>query len=132
MAHDRLFPKEGFPFLAPSAIVDGLNREFKFVQVDEAEGRLHVAKMAEQLRRLQHIRAPFAVADEIKRLEDSRDESLYVVVADEHDHGPAYLKTCLIPAQPVFFGYSSRQHEQASRPLLARFASCLGYEVEFS
>jgi len=88
--------------------------------------------MVEQLRRLQDVRAPFAVEEEIKRLEDSRDESLYIVVADEHDHGRAYLKTCLIPAQHVFFGYSSREHEQSSRPLLTRFALCLGYEVEFS
>ncbi|HEX4796875.1 MAG TPA: hypothetical protein VH370_23995 [Humisphaera sp.] len=132
MAHDRLFPKAGFPFLAPTAVVDLLKREFNVVQVDVQEGRLHVEKLVEQLRRLQHLQSPPASEDEIERLEKSREESLYVVVADEHDHGPAYLKTYLIPAQPVFFGYSSRQHEQASRPLLARFASCLGYEVEFS
>jgi hypothetical protein len=130
MAHDRLYPKAGFPFLAPAAAIRLLQEEFAHVYADPREGQNYVRKMVEKLRQLQHFTPPPVTEEEIRGLEESANKSLHVLLADNEDFGFAYLTTCIIPGQPLFFGYSSAQHQQSAQPLLTRCCSKLGYEIE--
>lgn len=54
---------------------------------------------------------------------------MLVVFADYTASEGECLSTAVIPREPLFFGFSSAQHEEAAGALLERCASVLGYEI---
>ena len=130
MAHSRLFPRRGESFISPGEAVRRLAAEFVAVTTDRQQGAEHVWRMVTQLRRMGHLTPPPATPDEIARLEVLAPEAVFVLLSDGPASGQADLTTCIFPDHPLFFGYSSAQHQAASRPLLERCAKVLGYEIE--
>lgn len=130
MAHSRLFPKLGMPYLSPMETINRLSSEFEGFQADREKGGKYVGQMLQQLKRMRHLSPPPATDKEIARLEAMQDESIFVSISDEANLGPTHLTTCIIPGQPLFFGYSSAKHELDARPLLERSAAALGYDIE--
>ena len=130
MAHHRLFPRPGHPFLTPADAISRMASAFRSVRTDPHRGAAHVRQMVRQLRRMSHLTPPPATEEEIARLAELERESLFVTIADDPDSNVAYLTTCVIPGEPLFFGYSSSEHERAASPILVRCAEALGYEIE--
>src|SRR4051812_5763816 len=129
MAHRKLFPKPGCDYLSPSDVIARLRSYFKHVQVDSQRGEAHVTRMVDQLTRMQFLTPPPATPEEIEHLQSLRGEAVFVLFADTSDFGDAYLTTTAIPGEPLFFGFSSANHEEAALGLLERCAMVLGYCV---
>lgn len=72
-------------------------------------------------------RHPFPDHDEIDRLLSPLVESAEVIVADEPSSDTLFLKTFLIPNEPVIIAWVDPGQSQACRGLLARYAEALGY-----
>lgn len=130
MAHDRLFPRTGHKWLSPPEVVERLRSEFSTVKVDRKQGEAHVVRMIDQLTRMLHLTPPPASEAEIDRLRSVREQAVFLMFGESTDSDNGYLGTTVIPGEPLFFGYSSGRHQEATRPLLERCASALGYEIE--
>jgi hypothetical protein len=130
MAFNRLYPKEGGRYLSPTEVIEKLKQEFAHVEVDAAKGEVHILNMIAQLIRMQDFSPPPASPEDIERLRSVKNEARYVTVMSESMDQDAYLTTCIIPGEMLFFDYSSARHEIISRPLLERIAAALNYEIE--
>jgi len=129
MAFNRLVPKEGGRYLPPGEVIERLQQEFAQVDVDIAKGEVHVLNMIAQLTRMQDFSPPPASSEDIERLRSAKNEARYVTVMGESKDQDAYLTTCIIPGETLFFDYSSARHEMMARPLLERIAAALDYEI---
>jgi hypothetical protein len=129
MAHRKLFPKSGNPYLTPAEVIARLQAHFGYVETDPQRGADHVDSMVAQLARMQFLSPPPATPEQIERLRSVRSQAVLVVFSDDASSEYAYLTTTLIPGEPLFFGFSSANQEEASAELLERCASVLGYEI---
>jgi hypothetical protein len=129
MAFNRLYPKEGGRYLSPTEVIERLKQEFAQVEVDVAKGEVHVLRMIEQLARMQDFTPPPASPEDIERLRSVKNEARFVTVMSKSKDEDAYLSTCIISGEALFFDYSSARHEMMARPLLERFAAALNYEI---
>jgi hypothetical protein len=129
MAHRRLFPKPGSDYLSPPEVIARLRSHFKHVRIDPEQGEAHVNKMVDQLTRMQLLTPPPATPEEIEHLRGLRGEAVFVMFADNPAFGEAYLTTTIIPGEPLFFGFSSVNHEEAACGLLERCALLLDYRI---
>jgi hypothetical protein len=129
MAHSRLSPPAGMNFLTPMEAIHRLAAEFPTLHTDREQGAKYVGRMLEQLRKMSHLVPPPASVQEIAQLESLTDQAIWISISDPADSSAA-LAGCLIPGQPLFFGYASAKHEQEAKPLLARCGAALGYVIE--
>jgi hypothetical protein len=129
MAHRKLFPKPGNHYLSPPEVIARLRSHFKHVQIDPQRGEAHVNKMLDQLTRMQFLTPPPVTPEEIKHLRSLRGEPVFVLFADNPARGDACLTATIIPGEPLFFGFSSANHEEAVLALLERCAMVLGYNI---
>jgi hypothetical protein len=130
MAHDRLFPKSKKPFLTPEDVLARLSTEFSGLRVDRKQAEEHMRRMIQQLRLMSDLTPPPASKEQIARLEQVTADSIYVVIADAGTPNGVSLTACIIPGEPLFFGYSSSKHQADTRSLLLRCARSLQYEIE--
>ena len=115
-----LRPNPGQPYLSVSDALERLRSAFPFLHLDHREGlRFVSARLAR--------RHPFPDHDEIDRLLSPLVESAEVIVADEPSSDTLFLKTFLIPNEPVIIAWVDPGQSQACRGLLARYAEALGY-----
>jgi len=110
--------------------INRLSSEFANFHADREKGSEYVRQMLQQLTKMKHLTPPPATNEEITRLEGLQGESIFVSISDEANSGVSYLTTCIIPGQPLFFGYSSAKHQLAAQSLLDRCAAALDYEIE--
>jgi hypothetical protein len=129
VGHRKLFSKPGNDYLAPSAVVARLRAHFNHVETDPQQGAVHVTRMVEQLTRMQFLKQPPATPEEIERLRGLREQSVCVTFFDDPASPDACLTTTIIPGEPLFFGFSSAEHERLAMPLLERCARVLDYEI---
>ncbi len=129
MAHRKLVPKSGSTYLSPSEVIARLQSHFKHVEIDQRQGEAHVDKMVDQLTRMQFLTPPPATPEEIERLRSLRAQAVFVMFCDDSDSEHSYLTTTVIPGEPLFVGFSSSDHEEASARLLEECAMILGYDV---
>jgi hypothetical protein len=130
VARNKLFPKPSSSFLSPAEVVSRLRAEFRHIAVDQQQGVAHAGQLIAQLERMKDLEPPPASPEEIQRLRSLQNQALFITLSDEAMSEFAYLAFGVIPGTPLFFGYSSPQHEEASRPLLERCASALDYDIE--
>jgi hypothetical protein len=125
----RLLPHSG-TFLTPREIVRRLALEFEALDANADLGRDHVRNILTYLLGLKAGgRVP--VSDErIASLQDAEPQSIALFIADDKYAEYDYLKTCAMPEEPLFFGYSSQRHQDAAWPLIQRCARVLQYEIE--
>jgi hypothetical protein len=128
MAH-RLCAREGQQLLLPRVVVSRLESEFSYVEASEDEGRRHVGAIIRQLRVLQESGNIPIDLDYLDRLTKAQRGSIYVYFGDDPGSELACLSTAIIPGEALFFDYSSRTHENATRSLLLRCAVVLDYEI---
>jgi hypothetical protein len=86
--------------------------------------------MVAQFVRMRDLSPPPATPDQIERLRKLRERAIFVTFSDDPHDEDARLRTCLIPGEPLFFGYHSQRHQKATWSLLKRCASALGYRLE--
>jgi len=55
--------------------------------------------------------------------------TMHLEIRDDKASELSYLGVTLHEAVPIFIGFTSRHHEDATIPLVRRFAKALGYEV---
>ena len=128
MAHS-LCARDGQPLLLPRVVVSRLENEFSYVEASEDEGRRHVGAVIRQLRKLQEAGNIPVDLDYLARLTQAQRGSIVVYFGDDPGSELACLSTAIIPGEALFFDYSSRAHETATRPLLLRTAVILDYEI---
>ena len=128
MAH-RLCAREGQQLLLPRVVVSRLENEFSYVEASEDEGRRHVGGIIRQLRVLQETGNIPVDLDYLDRLTRAQRGAIYVYFGDDPGSEIACLSTAIIPGEALFFDYSSRAHEDATRALLLRCAVALDYEI---
>ena len=128
MAH-RLCARDGQPLLLPRVVVSRLESEFSYVEASEDEGRHHVGAIIRQLRKLQEAGNIPIDLDYLARLTQAQRGSVFVYFGDDPGSELACLSTAIIPGEALFFDYSSRAHENATRALLLRTAVVLDYEI---
>lgn len=129
MGHRKLFPKSGNKYLSPSEVITRLQAHFEHVEINQHQGATHVDKMVDQLTRMRFLSPPPATPEDIERLRSYRSQAVFVKFCDEPDSEHAYLTTTVIPGEPLFFGFSSSDQEEAAAKLLERCALILGYEI---
>ncbi len=105
MAHRKLFPKPGNPYLSPSEIIARLQANFRYVEVDKCRGEAHVDKMVTQLQRMRFLTPPPATPEVIERLQSVRGEAVEVIFYDDAGSDDAYLTTTAIPDEPLFSAF---------------------------
>jgi hypothetical protein len=130
MAHSRLYPESGQPFLSSIEAINRLHSEFGNFHADRKKGAEYVGQMLQQLNRMRSVTPPPATNEQIARLEALECESIFISICSDDDPGGPCLTTCIIPGEPLFFGFSSDSHQEATLPLLIRCASALGYLIE--
>lgn len=123
MAFVKLFPPEGGESLSLGEIVGRLRDEFTVVDTDPDAGRDHVGDMIVATMRfsdnLPHKQ------QQLTRLRAAQDDAVYVTFGDSLDVTAA---CCLLPDDPLFFGYPD-EVDGPARTLVERAAKVLGYEV---
>ncbi len=115
-----LYPNPGQPYLSVSDVIERLRSAFPFLHVDHREGLRFVS---ERLAR----RHPLPDHDEIDRILGSLVESAEVIVADPPSSDEFFLRTFVIPNEPVVIAWVYPGQERACRGLLARYVEALGY-----
>jgi hypothetical protein len=136
MAADRLVPKdleeEDEQFLEPDEVLRRLRAEFPVVEINQDYGREMVQERIDFIeRRSSEGLDPWLENDKtLERLRCGINSALGVYFADEPDAEFAYLTTVVMQNEPLFFGYTSDEHQQNARPLLKRAAKALGYDIE--
>ena len=128
MAH-RLCASDGQPLLLPRVVVSRLENEFSYVEASEDEGRRHVGGIIRQVRKLQEAGNIPIDLDYLDRLTKAQRGSIFVYFGDDPGSELDCLSTAIIPGEALFFDYSSRAHENATRSLLLRCAVVLDYEI---
>jgi hypothetical protein len=126
MGH-RLSPLSGV-FLAPDEVVRRLHLEFAALDANAEEGREYVRNMLTRVLELK-ARGIDRGDDYAGRLQRAEPHSVALFIADDASAEYAHLSCCCMPGEPLFFSYTSRQHEEAARPLLERCARVLGYAI---
>ena len=129
MAHNSLVPEDDV-YLENDDIVRLLGEEFSFVETNQKLGEQEYDKGLDYLRSLlEQELSPGGrdIKQELEAAESKRDKSLHIFIADSPEPGDAYLCTTLVPEEPIFFGYCSHAHQEASQPLLERVKKALGY-----
>lgn len=128
MGH-QLNPRTG-AVLPAAEVVLRLQKEFRIVKTDAAEGTRQALGMAAWIERMParaffgRHEAALARAGRLRAL--APGEALVVEFGDEPDHA---LRTYLIPEEPIKFSYRSDEHEAACRPLVERCARVLECDV---
>jgi hypothetical protein len=131
MAHNKLSPDDD-EFLTPMEVIRRLKNEFRFVQADKDKGK---ADLQERIWYLQELKSegknPFGMSidKQIALHEERLDSAVNITFSDDAQFEKGVLNTTLVPDEPIFFGYTSRSHEEACWPLVQRCAKVLGYEI---
>lgn len=121
MAH-ILSPPDGAAYLDPEEVFRRLHEEFDYTAIDRDEGADVVGEI---VAKLVELNAPQEVID-FQRA--SQDRAIQVVIADDSTSDD-YLQFTVKPSNGIFIGYSSAQHEAATRPLVERCARVLNYQI---
>lgn len=128
MSH-RLIAGNANGYLNPRVVVTRLEREFAYVEASEEDGRRHVQGLIRQLQKMMQAGSIPADEDYLERLRRAQPNALYVYFGDDPGSDTACLGTAVIPGEALVFNYASDAHEHTARPLLARCAAALGYEI---
>lgn len=128
MAH-RLCARDGEGYLSPRIVVERLEAEFPYVEVDAEDGRRHVRGIIRQLERMGEMGLVPLDEAYVQRLKQAAGASVYVYFGDDPGSEIACLSTAVIPGEALYFVYSSRKHAETAWPLLQRCAAVLGYEI---
>lgn len=128
-AQHRLTTRNGGRYLSPLEVVRRLKSEFAYVETNPEEGSRHVLEVLQQLLAIK--RAGEIPVDEecLSRLERVQQSAICVYFGDDLSSEAALLRTPVVPEEPLFFEYSSSAHQEAAKPLVARCAAALGYEI---
>ena len=121
MSH-LLKPYEDADFLAPEEVATRLQEEFAYVDVDREQGKDIVG---DTIAKLIELRAPQEIIDEQRA---AQAEAIWMVVADDSTSDDD-LQFTVKPNEGILIGYSSAQHEEATRTLLDRCAAALNYQI---
>jgi hypothetical protein len=128
MAHE-LKPRTGH-LPSPAEVVRILANEFAFVKSDEDDGIKQARARAEWIEKaparvfLGHHQQALENALKLKNLVPG--EALTVEFGDSKDRTKRIF---LIPGEPINFGYSSKDDEEASREVVERCAAALNCDV---
>ncbi|PQO31652.1 hypothetical protein [Blastopirellula marina] len=121
MAH-ILSPPDGAAYLDPEEVFRRLREEFDYTAIDRDEGADVVGEI---VAKLVELNAPQEVID-FQRA--SQDRAIQVVIANDATSDD-YLQFTVKPNNGIFIGYSSSQHESATRRLVERCAQVLNYQI---
>jgi hypothetical protein len=123
---------ENEEFLNIGEVLSRLRKEFRHVVVDSVRGSTEIDETINWLqnRKQNSINADEFFDAQIEELSAIRRECVFVTLADREDYLWDYLATVLKPEKPIFFGFSSAEHEAAGLPMVERCARALGYEIE--
>lgn len=114
-------------YLTPMIVVSRLESEFSYVETDGEEGRRYVLETIDRLRADTSSR--YVDHQMVQSLARVKNRAIFVCFGDDASSDLALLSTYVVPGMPLVFEYASAAHERAARPLLARCASVLGYEI---
>lgn len=125
----RLTTRVGDRYLCPLEVVRRLEREFAYVETSQEDGRRHVLEVIQQLLALKH--AGYGPVDDayLAKLDQAEEKAICVHFGDDLNSEEALLSTPIVPEEPLFFEYSSRNHQDGTRSLVARCAAALGYKI---
>jgi hypothetical protein len=136
MSADRLVPQTfedvDEEFLAPDEIIRRLRAEFPVVEIDkDAAIEMIQERLDYAERKIARGDDPYPETEEkLARLRSGINDAYLVSLADDPKTKTKYLQTVVMPCEPLFFGYTSDKHQQASKPLLKRCAKALDYYIE--
>jgi hypothetical protein len=126
----RLCAKAQREYLEPREVVNRINTAFAYVEVSEEAGRKHVDEVITQLQSMMRDGTIPQDSHYIARMKRMKDEAVFVYFGDNPGIEEKCLNTTIIPGEPLYFHYSSPEHETAAQPLLERCAVALGYDIE--
>ena len=124
-------PADG-EYLDICELVSVLTDEFSYLVLDSSRGREGNDAIVEYYQRRKSISvdadAQFdAIIDDFV---SKRDRSWHLIIADRSNFKESHLSTLVVPDHPIYFGFSSPEHEAAGLPLFDLFSHSTGYEVE--
>ena len=128
MGH-RLFAKPEIGYLEPREVVNRINAVFAYVEASEEEGRTHVRDVIQQLQTMMKEGTVPHDRQYLAHMRRVQDQAIYVYFGDNPGVEDECLSAAVIPGEPLFFDYSSPEHEKAARPILERCAIVLGYDI---
>ena len=124
-----LLAKEKRIYLRPRVVIARLEREFAYVEASDEEGRQHVTQLILELPKIRKWGQITVDSKYLEHLHQVRNEAVYIYFGDNPGPEDAILGTAVIPGNPLPVDFSSPEHQQATRPLLVRCASVLGYDI---
>jgi hypothetical protein len=118
-------------------VVRRVRDEFGYADANREAGADHVGDMIAHYVR---VKARYArwknpppdaaeLDGEISRLEGIRQDAIMLTFGDDPASEYAYVSLAILPEEPLFIAYCSRQHEEEASPLVRRIASILSYQV---
>jgi len=128
MGH-RLFAKPETGYLAPREVVKRIDAVFAYLEASEEEGREHVRDVITQLQAMMRDGTIPQDRKYIAHMKRVQDQAIFLYFGDNPGVEEECLSTAVIPGEPLFFDYSSPEHEMAARPILERCAIVLGYDI---
>ncbi|MCC9606949.1 hypothetical protein LOC68_15305 [Blastopirellula sp. JC732] len=124
MAHRHIQPRKDETFLSVEETKTRLSLAFPECVFDDQQGTEIADTM---IAKLEQLRAP---ADLLAFYYDRRDEATRCFVSDSSISAEGVQFT-LWRDGPLFIGFHSASHEEATLPLLDRIAAALDYEVSW-
>lgn len=110
-------------------VMQRLEREFAYVESDPEPGRRYILELLEQLLSSRQVASLAADNEYLDRLAAGQISANFVCFGDDLGSESALLSTFLIRDEPLLFDLIPDAHEQATRSLLIRCATVLGYEI---
>ncbi|TWT47220.1 hypothetical protein [Botrimarina hoheduenensis] len=119
-------------FLPVEEVITRLRKVFSYVVADAEKGAASIDGTIEyyEKRKRHSVDADEHYDAIIEELRSHRSRSYMLTLADSEDYGDAYLTTVVEPDKPIFFGFSSPEHERKALPMVQRFADATGYDIE--
>ena len=106
-----------------------LEREFAYIESDEAAGCSHVVEMIKKIKAKIGSRHHVVYQRRMETLEARKNLAIYVCFGDDPSSETGCVSTVLIPDSPLVFQFESVEHERATRTVIRRCAKVLGYDI---
>jgi hypothetical protein len=124
-----LKPRTREHYLCPPEVVRRLQREFRYVETSEEDGRRHVLEVMQQLFALRQAGDTRVDEESLARLERAQEKAICVYFGDDPTSEMSILGTPVVPEEPLILEYLSPDHRRSVAPLVTRCAVALGYEL---
>ena len=125
----RLSPRTCGHYLCPPEVVRRLKREFAYVETSDEDGQRLVLEIIQQLVALRHAGAACIDAKYLAHLEQVQERAIVVHFGDDLTSDASLLSVPVVPEEPLIVEYASPGHQQSLRPLVARCAAVLEYDM---